>query len=263
MSIFKRFKRTFWISVIVIIHLIFSYYLLKGWWYSGIGTILIVIISYLFCKDKFLKEIGLQLSLVSFIISIILAVFAVISSFIIIKYIGDKAGTGIQFTEYVNYIHDIFYTLNEEIILGAILLFNLSKKIKAHPLIVSAGVAVIFSLIHFVFYKWIFLQKGIIATDTLFTLFLVGFFRNNLILKFRHIGYSWAFHFGWMAVMFGSYHYYLSDLNQLTQVERFNLYLGSSKMLITAAILAIVSMGLFRDNGPLRVYFRTKNRISE
>jgi hypothetical protein len=261
MSIFKRFKRTFWISVIVIIHLLFSYYFFKGWWYSGIGTILILTVSYLFCKEKFLKEIGLRLSLVSFFISIILAVFAVISSFIIIKYIGDRSGAEIQFTKYGNYIHDIFYTLNEEIILGAILLFNLSKKIKVHPLIISAGVAVIFSLIHFVFYKWIFLQKGIIATDTLFTLFLVGFFRNNLILKFKHIGYSWAFHFGWMAVMFGSYHYYQSDLNQLTQVERFNLYLGSSKMLITAAILAIISMGLFRNSYPLMGYFRTKRSI--
>lgn len=254
---------TIWISCIIIVHLIFSYYLLKGWWYSGLGTILILSISYLFCKDKYLQEIGLQLSFLSFLISTILAVFAVISSFIIMKYIGDKAGVGIQFTEYGNYIHDIFYTLNEEIILGAILLFNLSKRMKAHPLIISAGVAIIFSLIHFVFYKWIFLQKGIIATDTLFTLFLIGFFRNNLILKFRHIGYSWAFHFGWMAVMFGSYHYYHNTLNQLTQVDRFNLYLGSSKMLVTAVIMAIVSMGLFLDSGPLMVYFRTKNRISK
>jgi hypothetical protein len=255
-----QFHRTIWISYIVIIHLIFSYYLLNGWWYSGIGTILIVLITYLFYKDKFLEEIGLKIKPISIFISICLGVIAIIGSVLIMKYIAARANVAIQYTGYSNYIHDIFYTLNEEIILGSVLLFNLSRMIKTHPLILSAAVAVIFALIHFVFYKWIFLQKGIIAPETLVILFLVGFFRNNLILKFKHIGYSWAFHFGWMAVMFGSYHYYYDSLYPLTEPERFNFYLGSPEMLTIAAFLAIFSILIFNDRCLVLRYFRNDNK---
>jgi hypothetical protein len=255
-----QFQRNIWISNIVIIHLIFSYYLLNGWWYSGIGSILIVVITYLFYKDKFLEEIGLKINPISIFISISLGVIAVIGSVIIMKYIATKANIGIQYTGYSNYIHDIFYTLNEEIILGSVLLFNLSRKIKTHPLILSAAVAVIFALIHFVFYKWIFLQKGIIAPETLVILFLVGFFRNNLILKFKHIGYSWALHFGWMAVMFGSYHFYYSSLIPLNEPERFNFYLGSLVMFVIAMILAMVSVIIFYDRGQVFKRLRIKNK---
>jgi len=258
--VLKKFNKTLWINTLVIIHLLFSYYLFNGWWNSGIGTVLIVVTSYLFLKDKFLEEIGLKLKPSSFIISISLGAIAVIGSFLIMKYIADQAGKEIKYTDYGNYIHDIFYTLNEEIILGAVLLFGLVRRIKTHPLIISAGVAVIFSLIHFAFYKWIFLQKGIIAPETLLTLFLIGFFRNNLILKFRHIGYSWAFHFGWMAVMFGSYHYSINSLKPLSEPERFNLYLGSQEMFVIATILAMVSVVIFYEKGQVFKCLRIKNK---
>ena len=257
---YPQFQRIIWVSNIVIIHLIFSYYLLNGWWYSGIGTILIVLITYLFNKDKFLKEIGLKIKPVSIMISISLGVIAVIGSFIIMKYIAAKANIGIQYTQYGNYIHDVFYTLNEEIILGAVLLFGLSRLIKVHPFIISAMVAAVFSIIHFMFYKWIFLQKGLILPETLITLFLVGFFRNNLILKFRHIGFSWAFHFGWMAVMFGSYHFYYSSLIPLNEPERFNFYLGSLVMFVIAMILAMVSVIIFYDRCQVFKCLRIKNK---
>jgi hypothetical protein len=105
----------------------------------------------------------------------------------------------------------------------------------------ALGLAVFFSLIHFVFYRWIFLDGGILGIQTLITLFLVGFVRNSLILQTGHIGYSWALHFGWMAIMFGSSHTYINSNMPLKESESFNLYLGSTEMLILSLILA----GLF------------------
>ncbi len=74
--------------------------------------------------------------------------------------------------------------------------------------------------------------------SALITLFLVGFVRNSLILHTRHIGYSWALHFGWMTIMFGSMHIYSETNLRLTELERFNTYLGSVWMVIISALAA-------------------------
>ncbi|HPJ06356.1 MAG TPA: hypothetical protein PLK17_12665 [Bacteroidales bacterium] len=74
--------------------------------------------------------------------------------------------------------------------------FGLVDKMKIRPLFASVALALFFALIHFVFYKWIFLDRGIIGMLTHTSLFMVGFVRNSLILMTGHIGYSWALHLG-------------------------------------------------------------------
>jgi hypothetical protein len=93
-------------------------------------------------------------------------------------------------------------------------------------------------MIHFIFYKWIFADRGVLGISTLITLFLVGFVRNSLIIKTGHIGYSWALHFGWIAIMFGSRHISSNANKYFAEYELFNLYLGSTEMLIISIILA-------------------------
>ena len=147
----------------------------------------------------------------------------------------------ISFTNWRNYYHDIFYILNEEIVIGAMLLFSLVNQRKIRPIIASIGLAVFFSLIHFVFYKWMMRDRGILEITTLLTLFCVGFVRNSLILWTGHIGYSWALHFGWMVIMFGSMHIDLNTNLRVAEPNRFNLYLGSIEMLIISIIIAGLS----------------------
>jgi membrane protease YdiL (CAAX protease family) len=118
------------------------------------------------------------------------------------------------------------------------------NKEKLKPLTASIILAIIFSLIHFVFYKWIFNDQGIIQFTALISLFLIGFVRNNLIIQTGHIGYSWALHFGWMVVMFGSTHIYNNGI-KLSEPERFNIYLGSVSMVIISVILALISLAFW------------------
>jgi hypothetical protein len=126
--------------------------------------------------------------------------------------------------------------------MGAILLFALVNKRKMKPIIASIGLAVFFALIHFIFYMWIFKERGIIGVSTLSTLFLVGFIRNSLIFQTGHIGYSWALHFGWMVIMFGSMHIDLNSNLRVTEPERFNLYLGSIEMFVISIVIAGLSL---------------------
>jgi len=225
-------------SLLILLYVIFSYNFLHGWWNSSIGSILIIFLSYLIWEKGFLKQIGLQLNLQTIAKSIILAVIITTCALLIMKYIGNKSNIQIEYPNWRDYYHDIFYTLNEEIVIGAILLFTLVNKWKIRPVVASLCLAVFFSLIHYIFYKWIFADRGVIGISTLITLFLVGFVRNSLIIQTGHIGYSWALHFGWIVIMFGSSHTDLNTNMVITEPETFNLYLGSTEMLIISIIMA-------------------------
>jgi len=221
---------------------LFSYYIFGGWWNSSVGSVLIILFSYLIWKKDFPRHIGLQFDLKTITKSIILVGIVTICALLIMIYIANKYNVQIGFTNWRNYFHDIFYILNEEIVIGAILLFALVNKLKIKPIIASVGLAVFFALMHFVFYMWIFNDRGIIGISTLTTLFLVGFVRNSLIFQTGHIGYSWALHFGWMVVMFGSMHIDSNTNLNVTEPERFNLYLGSIEMLVISIIIAGLSL---------------------
>lgn len=222
-------------------YVLFSYYFFRGWWYSSVGTLLIVLFSFLIWGKDFPSQTGLQLDSKRVVKSIVLTGIITVCSLLIMKYIASKHNVQIRFTNWGVYYHDIFYVLNEEIVTGAILLFSLVK-VKIKPIVASIILAVFFALIHFVFYKWIFLDSGVIEILTLTTLFLIGFIRNSLILQTGHIGYSWALHFGWILVMFGCMHIDKQTNMRVTEPERFNLYLGSIEMLIISIIITGLSL---------------------
>lgn len=240
------------LNLLILSYISLSYLPVFGWWYSSVGTALIIFFSYLLWNKLFLKNIGLLLNLKTVIQSLLLAAIVVVCSLFVMKYIAAKHHVTISYTNWREYYHDMFYVLNEEIVMGAIILLVLAPKRKIPPMIVSMGLATFFALIHFVFYKWIFLDRGTIEITTLLTLFFVGFVRNNLILQTGHIGYSWALHFGWMAVMFGSLHYAQDKNIRLGELVRFNTYLGSVQMLIISGILAGCSLYWMKKHMPMK-----------
>lgn len=245
-------KKRILFILLILSYLLFSYYAFGKWWHSSVGSILIVFFSYLIWKEDFLIKTGLNLNLITLIKSMILAVVIILFSLLIMKYIAGKHGVIIKYTNWRDYYHDFFYILNEEIVIGAIMLFRMVDKWRIRPIAATAGLAVFFALIHFVFYRLIFLDRGVIGISTLTTLFLIGFVRNSLIILTRHIGYSWALHFGWMTVMFGSMHIYSETNLRLTELERFNTYLGSPWMVIISALTAGLTLLYLIKKGSLR-----------
>lgn len=235
--------------------LLFSYYALGGWWNSAAGFLLILFFSWLIWKSDFRTRTGLRINPRQAIRSFIAAILILALSYLLIHHLAVRNDITLKPGEWKDYFHDVFYVLNEEIVLGAIILFWLTSTRNLKPVLSCALLAVFFAIIHYVFYKWIFNDRGIIGIVTLLTLFLIGFLRNSLIILSGHIGYSWALHLGWIAVMFGSMHYYTDSGDRLSEPARFNLYLGSTEMLVLAALLA--SSGLFLM---LRKMDRLKNR---
>ena len=230
------------IGLIVLVHLLFSYYYIPRYFSAAIGSVLIISLALIIWKKDGLYWIGLQISGKQILYSILAFIGFLFGSYLIIHFIAQKNGVQIFTGNYKDVVHTLFYTLNEEIVIGALLLKGIKQALKKTPdWMISVGVAFVFAIIHLVFFKWVFLNKGDLGVITLLSLFAVGIFRNNLILKTGHIGFSWAIHFAWVYIMLGSQHlinvkeYYLSDF------ERFEMYLGDIRILIACSVLVVLS----------------------
>ena len=248
----KSFVRKLWINLLLLSYLLFSYNYFGGWWNSSAGSVLILIFGFLAWKKNSLDIIGMNLNIKTAIKTLLFAAIVIGFSLLVMKHIANKQNITIQFTGLKDYYHDIFYILNEEIVLGALALYLFIRKWKIKPFVASAALAILFASVHYIFYRWIFDDKGIIHVSTLITLFMIGFIRNNLIIVNGHIGYSWALHFGWMVVMFGCLHEYADTGMKISEADRFNTYLGSVEMLIISIALLAASIVFFKKGKPAK-----------
>lgn len=229
------------LAAVAVVHFAFSYRLLEGWWYSGLATILILSLAYLPQKKELLCVIGLPLGRHETLTSAGYTVAAFFASAALLQSLSGGDLSQWSRLPPDDLIHCIFYTLNEEIVLGAIPIFLLSRSYPNHPLAIAAVVAFGSAAAHYLFFGWVYPERGFLGVTTLLTLFLAALFRNNLIIIFRHVGYAWAVHLGWMSAMFSVGHH-------LSEPERFNAYLGATPVLVVVLVPAALScLPLIKD----------------
>ncbi len=234
------------IIILLISHFNLSYNFNEAWWHSAFGFCMILLFGYLIWGWPFLSVSGLKLSPLLLLKSAFVGGCIIVVSYLSIKSIADQHDISIRLSSFKNYFHNAVYIVNEEIILGSMMLYFLTNRFKIKPIVASFGLAVVVSIAHYILYKFYFRDKGDLTISTLITLVLTVFVKNNLIIKFRHIGYAWALHFGWMVVMYGSSHFFKTTGAEVTDLEKFNIYLGSWGILITSTFLAGGSLLVFR-----------------
>jgi len=233
-----------WVVLVIFSYLGLSYLPVFGWGISFLGSIFIIIFGYKAWPKNFKQKLGILETLSQYLYSFLLLMIFSIFTFFFISYLSELNNYGFAIGNIYNLIHICFYTLNEELILGGLVLLFLKNKFKRkNPIYISLLVALVFSVMHYTFYRWIFQgdAQGVLSSMSLLSLFLVGVIRNNLILKFGHIGYSWALHFSWMAIMFGCSIYDQTSKVSLTQTERFNSLIGNEITIGASIVLVIIT----------------------
>ncbi|MFP4060156.1 MAG: type II CAAX prenyl endopeptidase Rce1 family protein [Bacteroidota bacterium] len=234
-----RLQKILLFILVLSVYLLFSYNYFQGWWYSAIGTSGILILAWLIWKKNFLIKTGLKINIRDVGITIVLTALILYLGYKLVNAIGEPLDLKPNCQNWRGIAHIFFYTLNEEIVLGAMLLFYLRNKFpNLGDVIISAVVAFLFAMGHFVFYQFVFIpNQGILLHTTMLTLFFTGMIRNALILKYNHVGFSWAIHFGWMAVFFGCYPVNTTTGEHLKESELFNIFLGSPVMVSFSGII--------------------------
>ncbi|MBN1183951.1 MAG: hypothetical protein JXB49_16785 [Bacteroidales bacterium] len=244
----SRILKILWITLLSISYGGLSYCGPYDWRLSSLGTMGIAGFGYLAYKKDFQTALGLKMNWKSILLSFILLAVFVFGTYYLMKYIGNSKGIILYPGNYKNYYHIFFYTLNEEIVLGGILIYILKVKWKIRPIPITFSLALFFASLHYIFYRWVFIFHTNLHIFTLITLFFVGVLRYLFILKTNHIGYAWALHFGWMVLMFGGNHLYISTNERLNEPQLFNIYLGSYEMLGISFFLASIYFIIIRKS---------------
>lgn len=207
---------------------------------SFVGAALILLFGYLAWKRKSIEYLGLRLNSKQLLMSALFAGVTIVISHFIVKSICASSFVIMSPPVLSSVPHIFFYTVNEEIVLGRLMIRGLRHSGgKLRDIHISLILATVFSLLHFLFYGWIASERGAISILALTSLFMVGVIRNNLILATNHIGYSWALHFGFIFVMLASPK--MRTFRLLSEPEIFNLVLGADFLSIILLLLALLT----------------------
>jgi len=240
-----------------------------GWIFSATATIMIIFLMMLRDPNDWKQKLGIHFNRFDVARILLTTTGLLILSYFLVDYLSVQNGYTfkpqiIYYKEYFDpkypfhlvlagYIYFIPETLNEEMLIGAVLLFGLERSLKKiDKNVIAIFVALMFSLMHQSFYRWSPMQPGISLTlMTAISLFFVGLLRNILILKTRKIAYSWAIHLSFNLVFLSGFFVNISNNSMACEPEKFNIVFGNLKMVIitglSALILLIWSNEVFRN----------------
>ena len=192
--------------------------------------------------NNFMERAGLKTDAKGSIVSLGVFIIVLFSSFFIIKNIAEAKGISLASYKGFSHLgkgffHTLGQTLNEEIVLGALLLFGLKRLFKKMSIyLVAFLVALIFAALHYLFYQVVEGgNQGSLTLLALTNLLLIGLIRNIFILAYRNIYFAWAIHLGWNAIMFSSLFNFPAN-----ESVRFNFFVGSWQTTVFIAVLGLV-----------------------
>ena len=251
-------KKFLLVVLLLITHLFMSYNGSLLPWRAVVGSVLIAVIAHAAWPSDWKDRLGLRIPARDALLSIALAPILMFLLYWAIRFIVSPQNIVFQPSLSLSGVldlgtlHTLGQTLNEELLFGALLLTALCKKYpKSHPLLLAGSVALVFSLLHYVFYRWIVLPGygGSLTASALFVLLAIGLLRNTLILKAGHIAYSWSLHFSINLVGLTALYTFENGV-ELTEPQIFNRILGAPGVVFfSAAVLAAGACWLCTTSG--------------
>jgi len=205
-----------------------------------VATVIILVILALMHGRKFLEISGLNLRLNHILYSILITIITYGFASAFVTSLIDKHG--ISYFSFRNYskfwiLMPLFQVLNEEIIFRSLFIGNLSEKFK-NPGKLSTISGGLFAIMHFILYYFGF-EKVTLSLSCLTSLFLFGFITSLIFIDTRHIGYTFALHFGWNLKKFGGQYISTSTHSAFKEAQIFNIIEGSLQVLMTVLLFTI------------------------
>ncbi len=227
------------------------------WWKAPLASIAIAAVSGWTRPGRGLASVGLRMARAHIGLSLPLCGAVAAVSLAGIQFVARRSGV-----EYLPFlekqeagpflVHALSQTLNEEMVLGALLLGYARRTFRAvHPVVIALSRGAVVSMLHRLFYE---LRPphdpvyGKLSAKALLSLFFVGVLRNNLIVGTGHIGCAWALHAGWNVVL-------LSGGRDVATGEfpaepaLFNCVPGNPLLLLATSTLMILSVLSYTRRG--------------
>ncbi len=251
------FVRTGAFILLLLVFLLFTY---NTWWLAPLGSALIILLSYAVWPGRNINLLGLKIPPKQGLVSLGLAAGTTGIAWLLIGAVTPTQGIAVtplwsRANWFALVVHTLGQTLNEEMLLGALLLKSFSERFRRlSPQAVSILIALVFSLLHYAFYAFRppgMINYGTLSLVALASVFAAGVLRNNCILSTGNIAFAWAIHFGWNLVFIDSVYLLSAAQVELSEPQMFNAVLGSLPVLILvwlAAGLSFLLYGLYHPH---------------
>jgi hypothetical protein len=211
-----------------------------NWWAFILAAAAIVGVLRLVFGRQWASRSGLRLSPTQAVMVVVAFAVITMGSRMLLPNIYQAAGLKADAPNIAGQVGFLFQAFNEEILFRALMIGFILQFVRS-PLLVSLGLAVVFSAAHFLLYRFSNPMHLALSIAALATLFFAGVAMNNLYLAFRHIGFSWALHAGWNVVWLPAAFYDASTHARLVEPQIFDRVLGSPIMVAAACAMAILT----------------------
>lgn len=249
-----RWKRRLLVVGIVAAWVGLTYWMDLGFWVSAAATALVLLFGRLAFGREWLRRLGLawRPGSVRFFLAGLLPTFVLAT--VLVPAFAARAGLESSFSLAdvgVGWIvYSVFQTLVEELVLGGLLLFTLSRRWPGRPARLSVGVAAVFALLHVALYAsphqaWFGGTPRWLALPTVLSLFSVGVLRNHAILGVGDVSLAWGIHLGFNLPLFRS-----DVAPPVAEAVRMDAILGDPWMLAITAAAALASFLLLLRRRP-------------
>jgi membrane protease YdiL (CAAX protease family) len=211
-----------------------------GWWKFLGSSLAIVSFWRLAMPGEVTRDLGIRLRRVDAFLGVssLLAV-GIIASYLIPGILRPRGYVAAPNCSLVwKCLATPFQTLNEEMVLRAMLLTALARIVKAR-LLISLSVATLFTVLHFALYRF-GPPHVALSFQALTTLLLVGLAFNELFLATGSIAIPYGIHLGWNLTRFGED--FVEPGGYLGVGQDFNLIEGNSCVVALAAVLALIAL---------------------
>ena len=235
-----------WWTLIVTVFLM--PYMQLQWWPFPLSTVLLLGMFWVMWRRRAWHALGLVMSR-QHAVAVLFTWVGLWAAFqlLLVPHVSAEAGAVATHHPWWVVGYFPFQALNEEMLLGALLLFPLVER-WGRPLVWAIGLALVFAALHFAMYRFGVMQMSL-APTTLAALVCIGCVRHAAILLAGHIGYAWALHAAWNMVMFGSAWWLAEEGRRLREPAVFDAFLGGSTMLMLSAGAACGLLVLLARNG--------------
>jgi len=211
----------------------------QPWWSFPASTLTLLLLFALRWRRDVARRTGLALGPYGAVATALLGLSLwLLFRFVLAPSIVSARGLELVASPPLRVAEFAFQALNEEIVLGYLLLVPLARWTR-RPVTTAVAVALLFAVLHHLLYRYGELGMDL-APVTLLALLAVGAVRNAAILLARHVGYAWALHAAWNLVMFSGQWVETSSGRMLKEPEVLDAFLSPPAVIVPACVAAVV-----------------------
>lgn len=225
--------------LLILFVLVFLVPYTSGWsWKFPLTSLLLFPLAKILWPRNWRTHLGLAFDKATWVRVLLLTASVFVLSHYLVPYLAQRGGY-----EYFPFVHwrwkisTVFQVLNEEVVLRALLLSALFRVFRSSVL-VSLFTALVFSLLHWILYRYSIEGAVVLTPMTLLNLTLFGLICNLFYLRYNHIGYGYALHLGWNLTRFTGA--CILNNRPLQEGKTFNLIEGSGEVAFLLGIILVL-----------------------